>query len=60
MLVQDQNRYNAGKGAHKNLKRAERARLLVSKLPGKYFKDSYDEDAKAKNHITSIMELFCT
>lgn len=29
----DQNRYNAGKGAHKNLKRAERARLLVSKLP---------------------------
>ncbi|ONK63667.1 uncharacterized protein A4U43_C07F17640 [Asparagus officinalis] len=29
----DQNRYNAGRGAHKNLKRAEKARALVSKLP---------------------------
>ncbi|CAN1343857.1 65-kDa microtubule-associated protein 5 [Linum perenne] len=29
----DQNRYNAGRGAHKNLKRAEKARILVGKLP---------------------------
>lgn len=30
---QDQNRYNAGRGAHINLKRAEKARVLVSKIP---------------------------
>ncbi|XP_062174627.1 65-kDa microtubule-associated protein 5 isoform X1 [Alnus glutinosa] len=29
----DENRYSAGKGAHKNLKRAEKARNLVSKIP---------------------------
>ncbi|KAJ1262878.1 hypothetical protein BS78_09G142600 [Paspalum vaginatum] len=29
----DQNRYNAGRGAHVNLMRAEKARILVSKLP---------------------------
>ncbi|KAJ0977992.1 hypothetical protein J5N97_013466 [Dioscorea zingiberensis] len=29
----DQNRYNAGRGAHKNLKRAEKARVLVNKIP---------------------------
>ncbi|XP_027924040.1 65-kDa microtubule-associated protein 3 isoform X2 [Vigna unguiculata] len=29
----DENRYNAGKGSHLTLKRAERARALVSKLP---------------------------
>lgn len=29
----DQNRYNAGRGAHVNLKRAEKARILVSKIP---------------------------
>ncbi|PON41668.1 Microtubule-associated protein, MAP65/Ase1/PRC [Trema orientale] len=29
----DENRYTAGKGVHKNLKRAEKARLLVSKIP---------------------------
>uniref|UniRef100_A0A1D1ZGR6 65-kDa microtubule-associated protein 5 n=1 Tax=Anthurium amnicola TaxID=1678845 RepID=A0A1D1ZGR6_9ARAE len=28
----DQNRYNAGRGSHKNLKRAEKARILVSKI----------------------------
>ncbi|XP_068658464.1 65-kDa microtubule-associated protein 6-like [Aristolochia californica] len=31
---QDQNRYSAGRGAHINLKRAERARVLVTKIPG--------------------------
>ncbi|CAN0843543.1 65-kDa microtubule-associated protein 5 [Linum grandiflorum] len=29
----DGNRYSAGRGAHKNLKRAEKARTLVSKIP---------------------------
>ncbi|KAH1046021.1 hypothetical protein J1N35_036805 [Gossypium stocksii] len=29
----DENRYSAGRGVHKNLKRAEKARILVSKLP---------------------------
>ncbi|XP_042489041.1 65-kDa microtubule-associated protein 5 isoform X2 [Macadamia integrifolia] len=29
----DQNRYSAGRGAHKNLKRAEKARILVGKIP---------------------------
>ncbi|GAY55034.1 65-kDa microtubule-associated protein 5 [Citrus sinensis] len=29
----DENRYSAGRGAHKNLKRAEKARILISKLP---------------------------
>ncbi|KAE8683192.1 65-kDa microtubule-associated protein 5 [Hibiscus syriacus] len=29
----DENRYSAGRGVHKNLKRAEKARSLVSKLP---------------------------
>jgi hypothetical protein len=31
---QDQNRYNAGRGAHLNLKRAEKARILVNKISG--------------------------
>ncbi|XP_057514143.1 65-kDa microtubule-associated protein 1 isoform X2 [Actinidia eriantha] len=31
--TEDENRYNAGRGAHKNLKRAEKARILVSKIP---------------------------
>ncbi|XP_026425157.1 65-kDa microtubule-associated protein 5-like [Papaver somniferum] len=38
----DQNRYSAGRGAHKNLKRAEKARTLVSKTP------SLVENLKAK------------
>ncbi|XP_023541349.1 65-kDa microtubule-associated protein 5 [Cucurbita pepo subsp. pepo] len=29
----DDKRYNAGRGAHKNLKRAEKGRVLVTKLP---------------------------
>ncbi|EYU26921.1 hypothetical protein ABFS82_02G107900 [Erythranthe guttata] len=29
----DENRYSAGRGVHKNLKRAEKARALVSKIP---------------------------
>ncbi|RVW96929.1 hypothetical protein CK203_032283 [Vitis vinifera] len=32
-FFQDENRYSAGRGAHKNLKRAEKARILVSKIP---------------------------
>ncbi|OMO60832.1 Microtubule-associated protein, MAP65/Ase1/PRC1 [Corchorus capsularis] len=30
---QDNNRYNAGRGAHINLKRAEKARITVTKIP---------------------------
>nr|XP_010905622.1 65-kDa microtubule-associated protein 6 [Elaeis guineensis] len=30
---QDQNRYSAGRGVHLNLKRAEKARITVSKIP---------------------------
>ncbi|KAI3508201.1 hypothetical protein L1887_23206 [Cichorium endivia] len=30
----DDNRYNAGRGAHLTLKRAEKARALINKLPG--------------------------
>lgn len=33
-IVQDENRYSAGRGAHKNLKRAEKARNLIGKIPG--------------------------
>lgn len=29
----DENRYSAGRGAHINLKRAERARIMISKIP---------------------------
>lgn len=32
--MQDDNRYNASRGAHLNLKRAEKARILVNKIPG--------------------------
>lgn len=30
----DENRYSAGRGSHINLKRAERARITISKIPG--------------------------
>jgi len=33
-IFQDDNRYNAGRGAHLTLKRAEKARGLVNKIPG--------------------------
>ncbi|KAG2240032.1 hypothetical protein Bca4012_067652 [Brassica carinata] len=33
LFVQDENRYNAGRGSHLILKRAEKARALVNKLP---------------------------
>ena len=35
LMMQDENRYNASRGAHLNLKRAEKARILVNKIPGK-------------------------
>lgn len=34
-VFQDENRYSVSRGAHKNLKRAERARIMVNKIPGK-------------------------
>lgn len=33
---QDDNRYSATRGAHLNLKRAEKARVLVNKIPGMF------------------------
>lgn len=33
ILLQDDNRYSAGRGAHLNLKRAEKARITVQKIP---------------------------
>lgn len=33
-VKQDDTRYNATRGAHLNLKRAEKARVLVNKIPG--------------------------
>ena len=33
-FLQNENRYNVGKGTHLVLKRAEKARSLVSKMPG--------------------------
>ncbi|KAL5988015.1 hypothetical protein ACLOJK_035778 [Asimina triloba] len=33
LLEQDENRYNSSRGAHLNLKRAEKARILVNKIP---------------------------
>lgn len=37
-IFQDENRYSVSRGAHKNLKRAERARVMVNKIPGKFDK----------------------
>lgn len=34
--LQDSKRYSAGRGAHINLKRAEKARILVRKIPSKF------------------------
>ncbi|XP_011098640.1 65-kDa microtubule-associated protein 6-like [Sesamum indicum] len=33
IIIKDDNRYSAGRGAHINLKRAERARIMVNKIP---------------------------
>ncbi|KAJ0748422.1 putative microtubule-associated protein, MAP65/Ase1/PRC1 [Helianthus annuus] len=33
LKLHDDNRYNASRGAHLNLKRAEKARILVNKIP---------------------------
>lgn len=36
VCYQDENRYSVSRGAHKNLRRAERARIMVSRMPGIY------------------------
>ncbi|KAJ0969196.1 hypothetical protein J5N97_022073 [Dioscorea zingiberensis] len=33
----DENRYSVRRGAHRDLKRAERARVIVNKIPGMYY-----------------------
>lgn len=37
VCFQDENRYSVSRGAHKNLRRAERARITANKLPGDEF-----------------------
>lgn len=34
VCFQDENRYSVSRGAHKNLRRAERARITTNKIPG--------------------------
>ncbi|GJR70221.1 65-kDa microtubule-associated protein 3-like protein [Tanacetum coccineum] len=48
----DQNRYNAGKGAHLLLKRAERARILVQKIPAMV--EMLREKAEALEHKRGV------
>lgn len=37
MICQDDKRYHAGRGSHLSLKRAEKARATINKIPGKNF-----------------------
>jgi hypothetical protein len=53
---QDENRYSVRRGAHKNLRRAERARIIVNKIPGKIRKLV---GWFAKNPETAIGMLTC-
>lgn len=48
----DENRYSVSRGAHKNLRRAERARIMVSRMPGIYMIRSkqYNLDQLESNH----------
>jgi Ase1/PRC1/MAP65 family protein len=55
-MVQDQNRYSSGRGAHLNLKRAEKARILVAKIPGTIMQISFFLNKIMINNI--IMNLF--
>lgn len=38
--IQDEKRYSVSRGAHKNLRRAERARVMVNKIPGNFAKSN--------------------
>ena len=53
LLKQDENRYNASRGAHLNLKRAEKARILVNKIPG----ICWIREAKKLARSTSLFSL---
>ncbi|KAL0353684.1 UNVERIFIED_CONTAM: microtubule-associated protein 1 [Sesamum angustifolium] len=44
----DENRYNASRGAHLNLKRAEKARILVNKIPDEYAMLRQDREEEKK------------
>ena len=55
-LNQDDNRYNAGRGAHLNLKRAEKARILVNKIPGMAESDSTFITTWCLVHLYIVME----
>ncbi|KAG6525605.1 hypothetical protein ZIOFF_015567 [Zingiber officinale] len=64
----DDNRYNSSRGAHLNLKRAEKARILVNKIPacesGSIFEGLMPEDlnvyvATASNAVESSWGTYC-
>ncbi|RWW78856.1 hypothetical protein BHE74_00012894 [Ensete ventricosum] len=56
MCPGDWNRYSAGRGGHLNLKRAEKARVIVSKIPAygskSTLKPSNSFDRKTNMHLT--------
>jgi len=58
LLFQDDNRYNSSRGAHLNLKRAEKARILVNKIPGTFISPS--KDSLYLPYLNKIwLELHC-
>uniref|UniRef100_A0A0D9WGG1 Microtubule-associated protein MAP65-1a n=1 Tax=Leersia perrieri TaxID=77586 RepID=A0A0D9WGG1_9ORYZ len=58
----DQNRYSAGRGAHKNLKRAEKARMLVRLLDSleEYTsrRQQKDEEKRRSRELKKLQEQF--
>lgn len=54
LYFQDDNRYSAGRGSHLNLRRAEKARILVTKIPGIKF-TLYA--ASLANYVTALVNL---
>ena len=54
---QDDNRYSATRGAHLNLKRAEKARVLVNKIPG-MFRPLTEFWVCETDHVRDWIKLF--
>ncbi|KAG6476489.1 hypothetical protein ZIOFF_065731 [Zingiber officinale] len=52
----DENRYNAGRGAHLTLKRAEKARALVNKIPGAASFDAGKDQKKLQGQLIAEQE----
>jgi protein regulator of cytokinesis 1 len=55
--LQDENRYNSTRGAHLNLLRAERARVIVSKIPGKLqsVKEKHSAELENENRLDAYL-----